>query len=382
MKHPNITKLLSLMLLIGITILYSCKDDEKPTFTVENPTIDSDEYTGPGTLVLMYSTDGTTFSTTLPKVHNGEVVTVKISNGTEDLTTDDYSFDWSGSSPAPSDVNGGIATFTAQSGSITIGVTVEDLTTLISSNRTTGKFYSIDKTSGAKTEIFTPMLGETAVLGIRGFVYHPSMDLFYATTSSDEGGIIYQISPSTKMATIINDNNAASDPEWYGLANLVVMPDDSLLALGWLVDPNANILTKFGKDGKRSQKQIYTQGDLCCGLGMLYDIATSRVTIASDPENGSLNLVTLDAAGKVLGAQVIANLINFPSDMADVWLPTKCLVKDKDGVIYGIMFNDTTKESYLVKVSLSTPSVTYIATLGANSSNQHNSLALVPNHTL
>jgi hypothetical protein len=368
---------------MGITFLYSCKDDETPTFTISNPTIDSDGYTGEGTLVFLYSTDGgVTYSATLPKVPNGTVIMVKVSNGVGDLTSEDFEFDWSGSSPAPANIDDDVATFTMQNGNMTINVKVEDVITLISSHRTTGKFYSLNKATGAKTEIFTPTISEEPVLGIRGFVYHPAKNLFFATTSTDEGGIIYTINPATKEATIINDNNASSDPEWYGLANMVVLPDDSLLALGWLMTPTVNVLTKFGTNGGRSPYAVETQGDLCCGLGMLYDVETSEAIIASDPDNGAMNLYTLNAAGELIDAQIITNLVDFPSDITSSWMPTKCLVKDKDGTIFGIMFNDATKESYLVKVNLSTPSVTYISTLGADNSNQHNSLALVPNHVL
>ncbi len=77
-------------LALGAVALQSCKDDEKPVFQVSEPSLESSNYTGTGTLQLLYSVDnGATFSPTLPKdLNNGTKVLVKLSNGTEDLSSD------------------------------------------------------------------------------------------------------------------------------------------------------------------------------------------------------------------------------------------------------------------------------------------------------
>lgn len=369
------------VLMISLTLFSSCKKDNEIKTTVLSPTVDDNRYTGGGTLKFMYSTDdGKNWQTNVPQMDPGTTLLVKLNNETADLTSEDFTFDWSNSSLAPVDATTDVARFNVQSANFQIYVIVADKVLLVSSSRSTGVFYSIDTLTGAKTELFTPKLNNEPVLGIRGFVFHTEKIKFYASTSTNEGGTIYEIDPATKAATVINNNNSGSDPEWYAVANFVVLPDDSLMGVGWLKDPDKNVLMKFGTDGKKSPRSFDL--GLCCGLGMIYETGSEQLIISDDAENGSMRLVRTEVDGEVIDSRDIFELNNFPTDITNVWLATKCLAKSPDGKTFAIMYNYDTKESYFVRVDASGPKVTYLATLGADVNNQYNSLAFIPKYSL
>jgi hypothetical protein len=85
--------------------------------------------------------------------------------------------------------------------------------------------------------------------------------------------------------------------------------------------------------------------------------------------------------GEITDTKTFTDFQGFPSDLASDWLTLRAMAKDKDGVIYGIVFSDDSKETYFVKINLTTTIITYISTLGADNGNQYNSMAFIPNHT-
>ncbi|RLD21153.1 MAG: hypothetical protein DRI71_09535, partial [Bacteroidetes bacterium] len=84
-------------------VLPSCqKEVVIPDFTVAETNITSVGYTMGGTLAFLYSLDdGETFSSELPPIPIRSELMVKVNNGTDDLTADDFIFDWSASSITP-----------------------------------------------------------------------------------------------------------------------------------------------------------------------------------------------------------------------------------------------------------------------------------------
>jgi hypothetical protein len=373
--------LFSVFFIITLGLLSSCKKDKEVKLLILSPTIDDNNYTGGGTVKFLFSTDeGKTYQTTVPEMTEGNVLLVKLNNESADLTTEEFSFDWSFSSLQPEDPTAAIARFVVKNSNFQIYVVVKDLLLLVTSHRNTGVFYSLDTLTGAKTELFTPLYNSAPIAGTRGFVYHIEKDRFYASTSTDEGGTIYEIDPATNAATIINENNSGTDPEWFTVANFVVLPDDSLMGIGPLNDFDHYVLMKFGTDGKKSPRTF--DMDLCCGLGMIYKNDTEELIISDEPDNGSMRLVRSEVDGQVIDSRDIYELENFPTDISDIWLPTRSMAQDRDGKTFAIMFNNTTKESYLVRVNTSVPSVTYITTLGADANNQYNTLAFIPRHAL
>lgn len=259
---------------------------------------------------------------------------------------------------------------------------------LITSHRKTGKFYKLDLTTGAKTEAFDIKLSGNTLNELRGFVYHPKKDLFYASASSyvdqdnPRNGFLYSIVPSTKVATVINSNNGKGGAYaiWDAVVNWAVASDDSLVSVGDFNGDGSGIV-KFGTDGGRSKKT--TEVDFCCGLGLIYDATAKTMLVTNDPNDGTVEILTItQATGAISNTLVIDNLIDFPKDVSTDWLPVKAMAKAKDGMIYALMFNSDEADTYLIKIDIANKKATYIATLGTDNANQYNLLAFVPENKL
>jgi len=380
------TKLLLLVAVICIALTQSCKDDD-PTFTIAGSSISSDDYTAGGTLKVLYSVDGgKTFTETLPSgLGSGTKVQVKVNNGTTDLSSDDFEFDWTGSSPAPASLNGPIAEFTVSGGNVTIQVKVTDKMVLITNHRSNGKFYQVNTTTGDLTVAFAPKLGADTLKNIRGFVFHKKKGMFYATLNTDAGsglqGDLFTINTATKAATKINDNNGSNtNVVWDAVVDWVVAPDDSLIGVGDF-NNDGNGIVKFGTDGGRSKKTV--QADICCGLGLLYD-GNTTLTVGNG-WNGTSNLIVLQSlalSGTAGTATNISTFEGFSESFTNHWVTMKAMAKAKDGTIYGILFDSSSSISYLVTINLSTPKITQLKKIGLNSKNQYQALDFVPAHTL
>lgn len=257
---------------------------------------------------------------------------------------------------------------------------------LITSHRSTGQFYSIDVTTGVTTPIFTISQGGTTLKDFRAFVYHPKQNKYFVSESSNSGADIFSVDPSSKSATLINDNTTEDDEEnWRAVANWVVDTDDSLLSVGDFRGSD-NGFVKFGVTGQRSDVLVGISG-FCCGFGMLYDRQTGVITVgnANSADDGELIIERYTKAGVKQGSSlIITTFENFPagSNMETAWLNAKCLAQDGNGPVYGIVFNNDNSTSYLVEIDLTALTVTYISTLGIDNSNQYNVLAFVPENKL
>jgi hypothetical protein len=378
------------LLFVCVIAIQSCKDDETPTFKVGSSTINDDEYTAGGSLKLLYSKDnGNTYSETLSNFKAGDKILVKINNGTIDLTSEDFTFDWSGSAPAPVNSTSDVAEFTATSANSTINVVVADIWALITSHRTSGKFYTLDKTTGAATEAFTPTYDGATLNEVRAFVYHPTKKLYYASVNSYvnqdglQAGFLYTIDPSTKVATRINNNdgNGGAYEIWDAIVNWAVAADDSLIAVGDF-NNDGNGVVKFGTDGGRSLKTA--QASICCGLGILYNASTSTFLFGNGENTGNMEIAveTMSAAGEITNTNTITTFTGFPTDLSANSLNLKAMAKDKDGTIYGILFNSGPKTSAFVKVDLTNSTISFIKMLGVDNANQYNNLTFIAKHLL
>jgi hypothetical protein len=384
-------KYLSMAMFCCMIAIQSCNDDdEAPKFDIGSATINDDNYTGGGTLKLLYSTDGgTTYSETVPTFEKGKTVMVKVNNGTTDVTADDFTFDWSGSSVAAADAADDIATFVASNEDMSIDVTVADIMTLITSHRTTGKFYSVNPENGDTTFLFKPTYDGATLNDIRAFVYHPTLNKYYVSVNSyvnQEGvqaGYLYTIDPSTKVATRINENNGNGGQYaiWDAIVNWAVDSDDSLIALGDF-NGDGNGIVKFGTNGGRSLKT--TDAPVCCGLGMMYDQSTSTFTVASGWNTGynEIEVMHMSEDGTLNGSDWIYNFTGFPEAFPDQYTYIKAMAAGPDGTIYGLLFPNNLKKTYFVELDLLNKKVIYIRTLGANNANQFNNLTLIAKHRL
>jgi hypothetical protein len=112
---------------LALMVCSSCHftEDVEPEVKIELSYVLGETDT-PGTVFhLMYSLDGKTFSAEKPVIQKkGMKLFVKVNDGTEDITSADYIFDWSDSKPLPSLVDGDLAEFTANVDYMTVGVLV------------------------------------------------------------------------------------------------------------------------------------------------------------------------------------------------------------------------------------------------------------------
>lgn len=275
---------------------------------------------------------------------------------------------------------------------------------LITSNRSTGQFYQIDVTTGTTTPLFKITYNGETLYDIRGFVYHPKLQKYFASVNSyenlgdgEQNGTLYSIDPATKVATQINDNDGkvnASDPNqsyeiWDAIVNWAVASDDSLVAVGDF-NGNGNGFVKFGTNGGRSLKT--TTANVCCGLGMIYDAETGQAWVGNDPNDGEVYLEQFDTqTGESLDDISLTTFEGFPDDFNEIsatsWMPLKGMAtnsEDPAGTIYGLLFNNesASKKTYFVILDLDNSKVKYVSTLGLNVGDQYNSLTFVPSNKL
>jgi hypothetical protein len=370
--------------------LQSCKDDEEPVFEVTQTTVDADGYSGSGTPTLMYSIDGgATYTATMPELRNGDKLLVKISNGTSDITEDDFTFDWSGSSPAPENAESDVAEFTIEDEDVSISVNLSDIFVFITTHRKSGKINMIDMETGAKTELVAPTYDGAALTDLRSIAYHPGEGLFFVTTHTRRveddirKGELYTIDPATLVATMINanDGNDGAYAKWDAVVNWFVASDDSLVAIGDF-NSDGNGIVKFGTDGGRSPYTI--SADICCGLGALYDREEEEFIIAngSDTGNEEIILETLDMSGDLSNPITITNFTGFSTSFEDSWLTMKAMALDASGNLYGILYDSDGEVTYYVSIDTAGLEIEYIATLGDNQQDQYNSLNLLAKHLL
>lgn len=343
------------------------------TNDIQPGTINDDNYTEGGTLTLLYSSDGgTTFSSDLSSVPVGSSVIIKVNNGTEDLTAEDFSFDWSGTTPSVDDNAAAQVTVTVNT-ALTVSVAIADVNTLIVSSASDGQFYTINSSDGALTSLYPFSYNGSDLLGTRGFVYHYGQQKYYVTTDNKNGGGFYTIDPATKLATFIDDEN--SGPWNDAMSNLVVMPNDSIFAT------NYTKIFIFGTDGNQGRE--FDPGDsgidFCCGQAMVVNDTNDGVIIASDG-NKSILLASVGYDGTSEQGISVDNLIDFPSTVEtnSEDLYPKAFARATDGSVYVLLFNYDTSETYFAQIDFSAGSMTYISTF----TEKFNTLASVPNYLL
>jgi hypothetical protein len=268
------------------------------------------------------------------------------------------------------------------------------LNVLVTSSRTTGQFYTVDVKTGEKTEAFVISYNGNTLTDIRGFVYHSRENMFYVTSNSyedlgdgNQNGKLYKVNPSTKVATLINpnDGDGGSYDVWDAIVNWAVAADDSLVGVGDF-NSDGNGFVKFGKNGARSLKTV--EADVCCGLGMIYNAKTKEALIGNDPNDGEVFIQNFNTlTGAALEDFTFTTFTGFPSTFNDIrsssWLPLKGLAtnpKDKEGIVYGLVFNydENPKKTYFVSLDFNSLTVNYISTIGSSEDDQYNALTFIP----
>lgn len=361
-------------------VMQSCDEEAIPSFNIGETVINTDEYTG-RPVTLLYSLDnGVTFSPDLPAdIMQGKVLLVKVNDGVEDLTKENYLFDWSASTPKPVSATSDLATFNVLD-NVSISLKLKDILVLVANNTNEGKFYSVNTTSGARIEVFTPTLNGEPMSGIRAFLHHPAKNLYYASVAGS--GLLYSIDPFTKVATQINANDGSGGHAvWNEVANWLVAPDDSLLSVGDFGADGIG-LVKFGTNGTRSNSTKNV--NVCCGLGLVWGADKNQVIISNgaDLALGEIQLDFYTTDGRIRTRQTIRDFENFPDDISDSALFIESMAKDEDGNLFAILKDTTTGTTYFVKIFTVVGRVNYISTFSDDIGTQFSSLAFVPKHLL
>ncbi len=354
----------------------SCKKDEDPRFQVSSTSINSDAYTGGGTLKALYSTDaGNNYTEELPTgLLAGSIVLVKINNGTEDLTADNFSFDWSGSSVVPAVTDGAIASFTIASSALTIEVTVADIVDLMGVKSDTGGLYRIDRGTGDTTLVGSITLAGAALPKLRGMVYNYNDNTLYTSATADGSGKLYSLNPATLEATTINENPG---DDWYGISDLLITADNTILSNLWYKNATESGLAYFTTAGVTTNvgDRILFNPSICCGKALVYGASESELITTADNLEvysstlaGALTLLTTAVPEGFAAGAALSQIKN--------------LVKDTDGKIYAIAFDDTNDTTYLAELIIEESKLIFIKQLGTNKSNGFNALCWVPRHAL
>lgn len=261
---------------------------------------------------------------------------------------------------------------------------------LLTTNRSTGQFYTINLTNGKLTPVFKAAYEGETLFDIRGLVYHPGEKAFYASVHSysllgegDQTGQLFRIDAKTKIATMINvnDGNGGQYDQWDAIVNWAVDADDSLMAVGDF-NSDGNGFVKFGTNGGRSLKTV--EADVCCGLGMIYDAESKEALIGNSPEDGEVFIEKFDTqTGASIESFTFTTFNGFPEGFNEIsetsWMPLKGLAVSSDGKYYGILFNDEdeSQKTYFVSLDFDALTVTYISTLGISIGDQYSALTFV-----
>jgi hypothetical protein len=240
---------------------------------------------------------------------------------------------------------------------------------LIVGSMFTGQFYTVNLTDGSLTELFMPTLGGDDLLNVRTLVYHPGKKKYFALLTRQSGGKLLSIDPTTKVATVINDNSV--DP-WYQLSSLIVTSDDSLLAVGDFGSAGEGF-TKFGTDGSRSDRLIINENGMCCGYGMIYFSKQKQIVVANgydqpSPYDGTVNFDTYTDKAEYVNTFTIlnANITGFTDDLSQEYLAIRSMASKSDsntGDVYGVMIAYNSGNSYLVKIDLTGKKIQWVADL-------------------
>lgn len=371
----------------------SCgKDDSpetptEPTYNITEATINDDNYTAPGELSFLYSTDnGGTYTAEKPEdLSKGNELWVKINNGEVDIYKEDFYFDWSGSSIAPADTESDVAKFVVKESDLTISASVTDKVELLVSNRDTGQFYVLDLTDGGLTPSFTLMENGEPVKRIRGGVYNYNDGLFYLSTAKFAGthSKLYSTNLNTKQATVINDNNIVVNEEnveiWKGLSDLLITPNNQLMATaGFGLGNGDPALFEFSLSGNNSEPTTFTGEDIpCCGLGMTFGSNTNEILIGSGQAD-PFKIYKSNLSGEI--TEVIELSLEGFTYAEPNGYYLRNLVRDTSGTLYALCYNLTHGNTHIAEVDLNTNRLINVTQIATNDEKIYYGLVYIPTY--
>ena len=234
---------------------------------------------------------------------------------------------------------------------------------MVVSERSSGKIFTVNKTTGALTEVGLITYNEAGLTNIRGMIYNGGNKTIYASITDNGGGKIYSINPETMVATVINTN---PDNIWYGVADLLMTGDNKVLASLFYTSGSGPGFAKFNLTGELSGDPIYfSNSDICCGMGIIYGSSTSQVLISSY----NLEIYTSDLSGTTT---LLTTLV--PSGFGDVAaddLYIQNMVKDSSGKIYALVYDEPNNLTHLALVDLNNDKLTEIGQMNVDDNRYH-----------
>lgn len=340
-------------------------------------TYTSGDYSGDGTFTYSFSTDdGTSWYKEAPtRLNKGSNVIVKVTDGTNDLTTEEFEFDWSDSSIEPSDTSDAIATFTSVRVDFNVAASITEIEELVVIARADGKLYSINKTTGNLTEIGVIVDNSKApISGLRALEYDDATGKCFLGSTNDNNAIFYSLDITSGIATILNNNSSNSR---IGISGLLMASDGNVLA-----NINSNIVSNSaivvfnsntGNDGTHN-KLVGVDGAEWSPGGLIYGYSTEELVIGGSGEiyfsdlNATISkIVVLDNPSYVLQTSLVMDLAR----------------DKKTPEIYSIMLDVSTNYLHLAKIDINSGKVTWINSLADNNKdNWFHCLAFIPKHRL
>jgi hypothetical protein len=263
--------------------------------------------------------------------------------------------------------------------------------TLILGSMWDGTFYTVNTSSGELTELFTPTLGANDLTGLRAFVYHPTEKKFFAAQSYNYGAHLYTIDPGTGVATLLksNDNGSGADL-WRTIPSWFVDDDGDLFAYVYDYVDGVNTksgFTKVGTNGNPTGTFMEDAFDSCCGLGMVHFTKSKRILVANGDgqDNGMLDFFLYDEDGEVKSGLSITEFIGFTEDIQSDWWTIRSMASESGSmsdVVFGIMVNSDTGDTYLVELDFQKFTVTKVANLDETGDYDYAPLTFVPKSVL
>ncbi|MEM9648121.1 MAG: hypothetical protein AAF969_06545 [Bacteroidota bacterium] len=374
-------------------VLFSCGKDDSPKdnpddgptetfYNITQASIDDDAYTAPEDLVFLYSIDnGETYDEEKPEdLSKGDELWVKLNNGSDDITEEDFNFDWSDSSIAAADTESDLAKFVVKEADLTISVTVTDKLELLVSNRDTGQFYILDLSDGGLAPAFTFMNNEEPLTRVRSAVYNFNDESIYLSTISF-GSIrskLYSTNLKDLKANVINSNVDENDSEiWQVISDLIITPENLIMATLEIDNPSDTALASFDTAGSQTESISFMGDEIpCCGMGLIYGGDEQELLVGrgiSDPVKifkTNSELTELEAVELTMDGFPDSNAIDY-----EIWN----LVKDNSGIIYALVLQESPFfNTHIAAVDMENKTLKHVAQIGTGQDELYSGLIYLP----
>jgi len=335
------------------------------------------DYSGDGTIAFSFSLDdGENWYTEAPtRLHKGSNVMVKVTDGNNDLTTEEFEFDWSGSSLQPSDTSADIAIFDSVIRNFNITTYITEIEELVVIARADGKLYLIDQITGFCSEIGAIVdASKVPISGLRALNYDPYSGKCFLGSTADNNGKLYSLDIKTGLATLLNDN---SSNDHSGISGLLTDSDGNVLANLYSNILNNSAVTVFnsitGDEGVHNKLGTGDVGKWSSG-GLIFGYSNEELIFGGHNEIYFTNLtatvsktVVLDNPSYVLQDSKVMDLARYKNTTE----------------IYSIMLDVSNSYLHLVKMDVNSGKVSWINSLADNNrDNWFHCLAFIPKHRL